>query len=276
VAADSLVMLRHRALTTPIGAPLRNLGALVGGQLLYLTPPVVWAACLLLVNLYRGRSRDTASAVLCSVTLASLPLLGLCLLSRVAEPHWPAPIYLGLALHAARAETVLSRRLARTCAAVAGAATAIAVAWVLWPIAPRLSPRLARHDLANDLIAWPLAMPTVVSALRESTEPSRPPPVVVGPHWTVCAQLHAALPRSFPVGCNSPEGDDFERWLPSAIWQAAPTIIYVTDSRMPDLDSRMPSNLRTDRIWTTDIRRGGVVVRRVRVARLVRSSLAQP
>jgi hypothetical protein len=269
-----LPMVRHRLVATQrgMGPSLRNAGALVGGQLAYLTPPVLWGVWLLSRDLWRRRRDDAETWLLVCVTAASLPLLLACLFSRVAEPHWPAPIYLGLVLHFARFPDVITTRLARAGAIVAGLATAVVMAWVLLPVGPWLLPGHARYDLANDLYAWPKAMPLVRQALRESAERPAAPPMVVGSHWIVCAQVHAALPGSVLVGCNSPEKDDFDDWLPRAVWQEARVILYVTDSRLRDLDDRIPAAFHTDRIWTTEIRRGGAVVRQVRVLRLIRSA----
>src|SRR5690606_19902839 len=96
-------MLRHRLVDTPHGGfSLRNLGALLGGQLLYLTPPIAICAVLLLRDLWKHRNDDAGSRLLFWTTVACLPLVVLALYSKVAEPHWVTPLFLALPLHWAR------------------------------------------------------------------------------------------------------------------------------------------------------------------------------
>ncbi len=97
-------MMRHRLIDTQRGAgpSLRNLAVLVGGQVLYVTPPLLWAAFKVGRDLYERRKDDAISSLFWSVTVAGLPLVLLACLSRVAEPHWVAPIFLALPLHFAR------------------------------------------------------------------------------------------------------------------------------------------------------------------------------
>jgi hypothetical protein len=126
---------------------------------------------------------------------------------------------------------------------------------------------VARYDLANDLFAWRSGMPVVRRALIQSLAPDEPPVVVVGPHWTVCAQLHADLPASVLVGCEGDIPDDFGRWLPASTWDQAPVVLFVTDDRFGS-ETRLPHR-RVDAMWHVDVMRGGVPVRRILVQRLV-------
>jgi hypothetical protein len=130
-----------------------------------------------------------------------------------------------------------------------------------------------RYDIANDLYAWQTGLPLVRRALIESATADAPPPIVVGPHWTVCAQVHAGLPGSVLVGCDGLEPADFATWLPQATWKSAPTLLYVTDDRF---DSAPPSlrQRRHDGEWHATVIRGGRVVRRIAVVRLARSALS--
>jgi hypothetical protein len=275
-------MLRHRLVDTQSGAgpSFRNLGALLGGQILYVTPPILLGAWYALRDLVRRRHADGISWLLFAITVASLPLVLLSLLSRVAEPHWMAPVYLALPLHLARhAENLprlLSARLARIAVALGGAVTAAVHAWVLLPLGPRLlgTSYVPRYDLVNDLFAWQQALPTLVRALDDSTEPGRPPPVVIGAHWTICAQVHAALPRSVLVGCNGPIADDFSRWLPKEIWMQAPVLLYVSDDRYPDLEPLLPKDRVLAGVWRAAVRRGGRPVREIRVRKLAAGAAA--
>jgi hypothetical protein len=278
-ASSGFSMLRHRLIDTQKGAgpSLRNLGALIGGQLLYVTPPLLAGAFLVARDLHKRRDDDATSRLLWSVTVATLPLVFLCCVSRVAEPHWIAPLYLALPIHLARRahQPLIGKGLARSSIAVGGVAVALAHIWVLFPVGPRLlgARYVPRYDLANDLFAWEVALPTVRRAVVESTSPHDALAFVIGPHWTICAQLHAALPKQVLVGCHAEIPDDFARWLPKAVWRRAPVLLYVTDDRF---DAR-PEELRDRRVdfsWHAELRRGGAVVRRITITRLIASDLA--
>jgi hypothetical protein len=273
-------MLRHRLVDTQKGAgpSLRNLGALVGGQLVYVTPPLLAAAFFVARDLHRRRDDDAASRLLWSVSVANLPLVLLCAISRVAEPHWVAPLYLALPIHLARRaghQPLIGPRVARSSVVVGGVAVALAHAWVLVPLGPRvLGERyVPRYDLANDLFAWTAVLPTVRRALVESSDSNHPAAFVVGPHWTVCAQLHAALPRHVLVGCHAETPDDFARWLPPSIWQRAPVLLYVTDDRFEGRPDELRDR-RADFVWQAEAKRGGRVVRRMTITRFVSSGVA--
>jgi hypothetical protein len=279
--ARGFPMLRHRLVETQSGAglSLRNLGALAGGQLIYVTPPLLLAAFALARDLHRRRREDATSRLLWSLTVASLPLVLLCCVSRVAEPHWIAPIYLALPVHLARRSTaaplLLRASVARAAVATSAAVLLFAHAWVLFPVGPSLlgSSYVARYDLANDLYAWEPALPVLRRALAESANSDLPPPIVVGPHWTVCAQIHAALPPSVLVGCQAEIPDDFERWVPSATWKQAPVLLFVTDDRF-DTTAGELRDRRVDGTWHASLRRGGAIVRRITLTRLVSAAVA--
>ncbi|MET0591551.1 MAG: glycosyltransferase family 39 protein [Polyangiaceae bacterium] len=267
-------MLRHRLVDTQkeAGLSLRNLGAVLGGQLLYVTPPLLLGAYSVARDLHRRRHDDAIAYTLWSVTVAALPLLPLCLVSRVAEPHWIAPLYLALPIHLARRSPFLHPTLVKAALATSAIALTFAHAWVLLPIGPTLLGQKyePRYDLANDLFAWKKTLPVVREALEESA--SDTPPIVVGPHWTVCAQVHAALPGSVLVGCRGDIRDDFADWLPSSTWEKAPTLLFVSDDRFP-IPLDLLHRRRVDSTWTAEVRRGGVVVRRAIIWRLVASAV---
>ena len=119
-------MLQHRLVHTQVGfgPSLRNLGALIGGQLLYLTPVVAFALALIALDLLVRTRHDPVDRLLFySTVIPFVALALLTVLSRVAEPHWVAPAYLGLALHLARRsddETgLISRKIAMASVATA-------------------------------------------------------------------------------------------------------------------------------------------------------------
>jgi hypothetical protein len=271
-------MLRHRLIETQGGAgvSLRNAAALVGGQLAYLSPPVVVLAALGARRLWRDRADPVGSLLLATCAAPGAALVALCLWSRVAEPHWIAPALLGLAPALARGAAAVPRRLVVVSAATAGALVAAVHAWVLVPGITRLAPGTsdARLDLSNELYGWP----EVIAAVREEVQRARDPAgpgddvAVVGPHWVVCAQLEAALRGEAPVGCDTPVPDDFDRWWPRERWRAAETLVWVTDARF-GAPPRLPEHAL---LRTRDVRvmRDGRLVREFTVAVMTRRAAA--
>lgn len=251
-------MLRHRFVDTQAGAGagsvLRNVGALLGGQLLYLSPVFALFAVLAARDLVRERRRDPLSRLLFfSVAIPIVPLIVLCVWSPVAEPHWIAPALLGLPLHVARRvgeKAVASRRGFLVAAAVAASLTVAAHVWVLVPSSVRLLPASAdpKVDIASELYGWPAAIEAVKEQMATAGTPFDPEGrevVVVGPHWTICAQLHAALP-GVRVGCATPVRDDFDTWLPREEWRKAEHVLFVTDNRYPgDGAEQLPAHVRS-------------------------------
>jgi hypothetical protein len=259
-------MLRHRLVDTQAaaGLSLRNVGALLGGQLVYLSPLIAWLAALAARELWRGRGDAIGRLLAWSFAIPAAALLPLCLWSRVAEPHWMAPAFLALVVAGARAPSAPSRPLVVASCALAATLVAAIHAWVLVPTAILLAPASydPRLDLGNELFGWP----EVVAAVREEAHAiSLDQPVdapgqdlaVVGPHWVICAQLEAALRDVIPVGCDTPVADDFDAWWPRARWRAADVVIWVSDRRFgpPVLPSRRALRSRQVRI----VRAGRIV-----------------
>ena len=272
-------MMHHRLVDTQAaaGLSLRNVAAVVFGQLAYVSPVLLVAAVLVGRDLVRARRKDDAVTRLLFATFA-IPFVALVVLSawsRVAEPHWLAPALLALPIYAARTCS-LSRRLVLASAASGFALIAGVYAWVLVPSSTRLLPASAdpRLDLANELVGWPQAINTVRQVLGEvSASDPLEAPIVVGPYWTVCAQLHAALGRDALVGCDSPVPDDFDGWFPRDDWRGAGEIVFVTDSRYPvDLAARFPSRFAV-RTWELPVFRGGRLARTFTITRLVPRAL---
>ena len=249
-------MLRHRFVETQTGAglALRNAGTLLGGQLLYVSPVFALFAVLTARDLVRERSRDSISRLLfLAFAIPILPLIALCLWSPVAEPHWIAPALLVLPLHAARrigAARIASRRGFLVGAGVAATLTLVAHVWVLVPSSARLLPASAdpKLDIASELYGWPIALNAVreqMASAGTSFDPEGREVVVVGPHWTICAQLHAGLP-GVQVGCATPVPDDFDGWLRRDEWRRAEHVLFVTDNRFPgDGAEQLPAHVRS-------------------------------
>lgn len=271
-ASHGYPMLVHRLIATQSGAgfSLRNLGALVGGQLLYVSPPMLFAAGILARSLFDHRSADTTSTLLWNATwIPGIALSILCLWSRVAEPHWLAPAYLALALSLAH-DNPIRLRLAVVSLGTGAVLCLVAFGWVSTTLPQKLlgDAYRARYDLANDLYAWGPGRQLVLEAVQDVLEETKQIPVVVGPHYIVCAQAHAALGPSVPVGCNGPERDDFDDWLPRQRWLDAKVVLYVQDERFGNkAESQLPNRVVRG-VSTASVRRGDVVVRTLHVTRL--------
>jgi hypothetical protein len=270
-------MLRHRLVETQSGAglALRNAAALVGGQLVYLSPVVVALAVWAGRRLWADRRLDAVGALLfrACVVPASV-LVPLCLWSRVAEPHWIAPALLALPLAAARTRRDVPRRLLTAALATSGALVTAVYAWVLVPVATLLAPAGsdAKLDITNELYGWPEVLGAVRSAVALAPAASFGDVAVVGPHWVVCAQLEAGLRGDVAVGCNTPVPDDFDGWWPRARWRTASTIVWVSDARFgrpPPLPWHAPV-----RTIPVTIVRAGRVVRRFVITTLSRRASA--
>lgn len=269
-------MLQHRLIATQheAGFSFRNAAALLGGQLLYLTPFFLIAVYWLARGLWSARREGPVFRLLWLATIVpAIPLALLCLWSKVAEPHWLAPAYLGLALYFGLVGLPMPK-LKVACVASGLFVAALAYAWVKTPLPLRLlgSSYRPRYDLANDLYAWGPGRQLLSQAVRQAILDSQQLPVVVGPHWTVCAQVHAALGHAVPVGCNSPMRDDFDDWLPRSKWLSAPVILFVTDDRFPAAETGEFPNRSVRGVSRTEVMRDGRAVRSIRITRLDKSS----
>jgi hypothetical protein len=274
--ANGYPLLAHRLVATQghAGLSLRNAGALVGGQLLYVTPPFLFQAWVSLRELWKRRAEPVERLLFVASVVPAVPLAALCLWSRVAEPHWLGPAYLSLAV----ALPLLARPRRWVVFGSLGIgvlAPILAFVLVATPLVPKLSGKgyRPRYDLVNDLYAWQPGLSLVRSEIEEVRAEGYAP-YVVGPHWTVCAQLHAGLGAAVPVGCRTKEGDDFAGWFPARAWTEAPVVLYVTDDRFPDAAAAQFPHRDVVRIQSAQIYRGGRVVRTIKVARLERAASA--
>jgi len=251
-------MLRHRLIDTQgdAGLSFRNLGALLGGQLVYLSPLVALLAALAARKAWRSRGDAIGGLLWSCFAVPAATLVPLCLWSRVAEPHWVAPALIALVPAAARSSHGPSRRFVAASCGVAAAMVAAVHAWVLVPGAILLAPASydPRLDLSNELQGWPEAMTAVreevAAASLAGPAGEENALAVVGPHWVICAQLEAALRDEVPVGCDTPVADDFDVWWPRDRWRAADVLVWVTDGRFgpPALLTHAPLRRREVRI----------------------------
>jgi hypothetical protein len=266
-------MLQHRLVATQdaAGVSFRNLGALTGGQLLYLSPPLAIVAARVGWDLWSSRKVDVIASLLSNALVVPLAaLVPLCLWSRVAEPHWIAPALLALPLHYARPSSFglakKWRRLAALSVGIAGLLSLATYAWVLVPCLVTLVPASIydrRFDLANELYGWPAVVDGIRDMANAHRREAQDPHdlVVVGPHWVICAQVEARLRGELPVGCAGPFAADFAYWNPRARWDHAALLIYVRDARFPiDGEILFPDRVRIDG-RTLDQYRGGRLAR---------------
>lgn len=271
-------MLRHRLVDTQAAAgfSLRNAGALVGGQLVYLSPLVGILVVLAAREVWRSRGDDVGTLLFASFAIPLAILVPLCLWSRVAEPHWIAPALLALAPAAARAGSGPSRRLVVGACALSACMVLAVHAWVLTPGLLRFAPESydPAVDIANELYGWPQAVEATRDEALAAWQPGseRGDLVVVGPHWVVCAQLEAALHGDLPVGCDTLTRDDFDTWWPRARWHRADTILWVSDNRF-DLAPPL-TDFVAQRVREVQVVRGGRTVRVFRVTVLTRRARA--
>jgi len=272
--AHHFAMLRHRFVDTQAqaGVSLRNLGALVGGQLVYLSPIVAVLVVLVARELWRQRNADSQSRLFFwSFALPLVPLVALGLWSRVAEPHWLAPPLLALPVFAAKRGLAYSRKLVVPAVALAAALSAAVYAWVLEPSLLRYAPKSydPKVDISNELFGWPQAT-RAASTMLENAQVGAGVKLdawLVGPSWMVCAQLAAGLPEA-KVGCMTDTPSDFDDWAPRREWQHADVIVFVTDDRMPLDADALFGTLHTELSSRVTILRGGRIARTFRLTLL--------
>ena len=257
----------HRLVWTQeeAGFSLRNVGALLGGQLLYVSPVIMVLVVLAMVDLWKDRARDDVSRLLCLVVWIPAALLWvLCLWSRVAEPHWPAVAYLPVLALLARAwvapkSSARLRKLIRAGTITAGVFTGLGLLMASTSLATRSGLVEPTTDITNELHGWDEAAAKIVEVTPEDA-------LVVGPHWTVCAQLEWALQGRRQVSCLSPEVDDYDTWLP--VNPRDPDtygrLHYVTDDRYRDRDAYVLT-LSARLLAKVEIERGGKIARTFRI-----------
>lgn len=275
------LLARH---SEPAGLSLVNLGKLVGGQLAYLSPCIVVALAAAAVALWRRARRSaeegcsTSSAVPRALLLVAgallVPTYALIAVVPGAEPHWPSAGYLPLVVFAAaalptwrRARPRAVRWLTAVGVAISGAFALAFHAHVLTDVGVRLMPRSyePRYDLANELVGWPRVADAVARSLRRSAAGA----VAAGCHYTSCSQLGFAARGRFAVLCPSPRLDQFDLGTPGGDGsrRRGIDVVYVLDERFP-FDAR--ELYRCARVRDGEdlrIRRGGRVVRRIRLQR---------
>jgi hypothetical protein len=121
-------------------------------------------------------------------------------------------------------------------------------------------------DTTNDLYAWGPGRPLLQAVVNGARERTGHEPLVVGPHWAVCAQAEVALQGRVAVGCDSAELDDYDRWLPANRWSEAETIVLVTDSRFAETAPDTLYGRPQVAVHEAEVKRFGRVVRHIIIA----------
>ena len=260
----------HRLVWTQGGAGFspRNLGALLGGQLLYVSPVL---AVLILVSMWKlwkeRRGPDSGRLILALSWLPAVPLWILCLWSRVAEPHWPVMAYLPILAvvadsWAGGSGSPVFRKSTTVAAWVAAAMTATGLVAAGTPWLTRAGVVDPATDITNELMGWDRVAAKVAQVTPEDA-------IIVGPHWTVCAQaewgMRATCPSGRTVSCLTAERDDWDYWLPvdprdPDTWKR---LHYVTHDRWRHVDASILT-LYASLLAKIEVERGGRIVRTFR------------
>jgi hypothetical protein len=198
------------------------------------SPPFLFAAFCVGRDLLARERRSAVDRLLQVAWLA--PLLPLALLGvySSADADWLTPAYLTLSLHAARSAP-LPPRLIKSSLALGAAVALLSWCWIRTDL-PEFTGRLfggyaAAEDPSNDFYAWGPGRQLLDSAVMTVRERTGQTPLVIGPHWAVCAQAEVALGGRVHVACDSLDLDDYDKWSDPRTWGNALTILFVTDSR---------------------------------------------
>ncbi len=233
------------------------------------TPPFLFAGALVARDLWASERQNPIDRLLrLNLLLPALPLL-LWALGAGGDADWLTPAYLALAVQAARTP-LLPRRLLQSCAAVGATLALLGWSWLRTDL-PFVGAQVfggyePSWDPTNDLYAWGPGRPLLESVVKGARERTGQEPLVVGPHWAVCAQAEAALGGRITVGCDSAELDDYDFWLPSERWPDSETIILVSDSRFLEAAPDTLYGRPVVAVHDAEVKRFGRVVRHVIVA----------
>lgn len=242
--------------------------------LLFATPPFLYAGYLVTRDLL-APARTAPIDRLLRLTLL-IPLLPMALLAAfgTTEVDWLAPAYLTLSVHFARAAPVRVTLL-KSCLAVGWGIALLGWCWLRTEL-PVVTGQLLggyepSQDTSNDFYAWGPGRQLVDEAVEAVHERTGQVPIVVGPHWAVCAQAEVALGGQVHVGCDSLELDDYDSWSNPDAWSNAQTILFVTDSRFHDVPPATFYGRTASAVHSTLVERFGRGVRRIDVVEFERN-----
>jgi hypothetical protein len=214
---------------SPVGVAMQ-----LGRPLLGLTPPFLVAGTLLAADLLRRRDRSPIDRLLSRSLLGGLLPLAALAACTSGETDWLWPAYIALSLHVARSP-VLRPSLSWTCVLTGLGVALLGWCWLRTSLPLRAGEWLGGYepalDASNDYYAWQPEKELLEEAILEVRSRTGQTPIVVGPHWSVCAQAEIALGGDVHVGCDSVERDDYDDWSSPALWESAQTLLFVTDSR---------------------------------------------
>jgi dolichol-phosphate mannosyltransferase len=206
----------------------------LGRPLLGVTPPFLVAGVLIASDLLRRRNESAVDRSLASPLLFGLLPLAALAACTSAETDWLSPAYVVLSLHVARMPE-LRRSLGWTCVLTGLGIAGLGWCWLRTSLPLAAGQWLGGYDptldASNDYYAWLPEKQLLEEAVADVRERTGQSPVVIGPHWSVCAQAEIALAGQVHVGCDSIERDDYDDWSSPTIWDAAQTLLFVTDSR---------------------------------------------
>jgi hypothetical protein len=232
------------------------------------SPPFLFAAVSVGRDLVGRERRGPVDRLLRVAWL--IPLLPQALLTiySSADTDWLTPAYLTLSLHAARSAP-LPRWLVRSSLGLGAAVALLSWCWLRTDL-PAATGKLlggyeAAEDPSNDFYAWGPGrqlLENAVTAVRERTGQT---PLVVGPHWAVCAQAEVALAGHVHVACDSLERDDYDTWSDPRSWSDPLTILFVTDSRFHAEPPETFYGRPRLSVHETDVERFGRSVRHISV-----------
>lgn len=248
---------------------LQHAATLLARPLLSLTPPFAVAAALIARDLFAAERQERLDRALRFHLL--LPLVPLIFLAAFtgAEADWLTPAYLVLSLHVARMPP-LRRSLGWTCLGTGYGIAFLGWCWLRTPLPVTTGQWLGGYDPAldtsNDFYAWGPGKALLEEAVQSARERTGQTPIVVGPHWNVCAQAEVALAGQVHVGCDSPEHDDYDLWSDPAIWTSAQTLLFVTDSRFHRAPPESFHGRAAVAVHRTVVERFGQTVRAVSVS----------
>lgn len=240
--------------------------------LLGMTPPFLMAGALVASDLLRRRETSPIDRWLRLQLL--VPLLPLAVLAACtsAETDWLMPAYLVLSLQVTRMPS-LRPSLAWVCALTGFGVALLGWCWLrtelpLWA-GEKLGGYDPRLDTSNDYYAWLPEKQLLEEAVVDVRERTGQNPIVIGPHWNVCAQAELALAGQVHVGCDSLEHDDYDDWSNPTLWSAAQTLLFVTDSRFEEPPDAFYGR---DVVWVrrAAVERFGQTVRTISVSRFDR------
>ena len=239
----------------------------LGGLPLLLTPFPLVALGALLHDANRRRNDDRIASMLWAITVwATAIVLPVAVLMRESSPSWLLPPLVPLVFHLARRPEVIRRWLTTACIATALGSACVGWIWVKTDLPTKvLGPKYAPLDVSNQLHAWGPGRKLLIDALEATLIRRHELPTIVGVDQGTCAQAQATVGHQVRVGCVTLGTSDFDDWLPSREWYDASGILLVYDDRIPSSPTVVFPNHTAVALSKTDVRRGGNVVRTIRV-----------